>query len=63
MYFDPLKIFLPMGGLFLLASLTLIVYRLFIVRAFGVTAVVLFVTGIQLLGLGMIADMLNKRLR
>ena len=62
LYFNPLKIFLPISGLFISLSLLLMLYRLFIARAFGVTSVVLFVCGIQFLGLGMIADLIDRRL-
>jgi len=63
LYFDPLKVFLPMSALFLCTSLLLVLYRVLFTKAFAVTSVLLFVTGIQLLALGMIADLINKRLR
>jgi glycosyltransferase involved in cell wall biosynthesis len=63
LYFDPLKIFLPMSAFFLLSGLLLFLYRVLFARLFTVTIIVLFVAGIQLLGLGMIADLINKRLR
>ena len=63
LYFDPLKIFLPVGFFFIGVSFLLILYRFFIARAFGVTATVLFVCGIQVLAIGMIADLIDKRLK
>ncbi len=62
LYFQPLKIFLPASGAFILASLLMLVYRMLAGGGFAVTATVLFICGIQLLALGMIADFLDKRL-
>ena len=62
LYFNPLKIFLPISGLFILLSFLLMLYRLFIAEAFGVTSVVFFVCGIQFLGLGMLADLIDRRM-
>ncbi len=63
LYFDPLKIFVPLSGFFLGTSALMILYRLFIGQAFGVTSIILFICGIQLLALGMIADLIDKRLK
>lgn len=63
LYFDPLKIFLPAGLFFIATSLLVLLYRLFIAKAFGVTATVLFICGIQLIAIGMIADLIDKRLK
>lgn len=63
MYFDPLRIFLPMSGFFFLASLGVgFGSWLWTGRVMDVTTVVLFVTGVQMLVLGMFADMLNLRI-
>ncbi len=62
LYFDPLKIFLPISGLFIFLSILLMTYRLFVAEAFGVTSVVFFVCGIQFLGLGMLADLIDRRM-
>ncbi len=63
LYFDPLKIFVPLSGFFLGTSALMVLYRLFISKAFGVTSIIFFICGIQLLGLGMIADLIDKRLK
>jgi glycosyltransferase involved in cell wall biosynthesis len=63
LYFDPLKIFLPLSGLFLGSSILLLLYRLFFEKAFGATSIILFICGIQLLAIGMIADLIDKRLK
>ncbi len=62
LYFNPLKIFLPISGLFIFLSILLMTYRLFVAEAFGVTSVVFFVCGIQFLGLGMLADLIDRRM-
>jgi glycosyltransferase involved in cell wall biosynthesis len=62
MYFNPLKIFLPVSLFFLCVSGGMILHRLLVARAFGVTAVVFFICGMQLLGLGMLADLFDKRI-
>lgn len=62
MYFNPLKIFLPFSLFFILLSAGLSIYRAIYHRFFGVTSVMLFVLGIQLLATGMLADLINKRL-
>ncbi len=59
--FNPLKIFLPISFFFLIVSFFMLLYRVFIGRAFGVTSVIMFVCGIQFLGMGMLADLIDRR--
>lgn len=61
LYFNPLKIFLPISGFFIILSLFMLLYRIFIGRAFGATSIIMFVCGIQFLGLGMLADLIDRR--
>ena len=63
LYFQPLKIFIPLSGLFFCTSVLLLLYRMLVEKAFVVTIVILFVTSVQLFALGMIADMINKRMK
>ncbi|NIO19211.1 MAG: hypothetical protein GTN76_00280 [Candidatus Aenigmarchaeota archaeon] len=63
LYFDPLKVFLPVSCFFLGTGFLMILYRLLVGRAFGVTATVFIIFGIQLLAIGMIADLIDKRMR
>ena len=63
LYFDPLKVFLPVSLIFMGASFLFLLYRFFFEQSFGVTATVLFICGIQLLAIGMIADLIDKRLK
>lgn len=63
MYFDPLRVFIPAAALFLLASLVIGIGSYSITgRVMDVTTVVLFTTGFQTLMVGLLADMLNRRL-
>lgn len=59
--FAPLRFFFPIGFVFMVASAALVVYRAFVGEAFGVVSLILFVTGIQLLALGLLADLVNRR--
>jgi len=61
--FKPLKVFLPVSGFMFLTALGLVLYRIFFNQAFGVTATVIFVGSIQLLAIGMLADLINRRLQ
>lgn len=61
LYFDPLRVFLPLGMLFIVSGLALLVYRAVAGHGFGVTSVLLFVTGVQLIALGLLADLINRR--
>ncbi len=62
LYFDPLKVFLPISLVFFLISLLLLLYRIFIERDFGVTSVLFFIGAFQLLAMGMLADLIDKRI-
>jgi len=63
LYFDPLKVFLPVSLFFMAISFIMVLYRYFFEQAFGVTATVLFICGIQIMAIGMIADLIDKRLK
>lgn len=63
LYFDPLRIFLPMGfGLLFIASI-LFVVRLMQGGGFGVTIPMLVLAGIQIVAIGMLADIIDRRMR
>ncbi|TVM00305.1 MAG: hypothetical protein CV087_14330 [Candidatus Brocadia sp. WS118] len=62
LYFDPLKIFLPISAFFFIASITvLILSYLFTPKIMDITTVILFISGVQILAIGMIADLIDKR--
>jgi hypothetical protein len=64
LYFDPLRVFVPVSALFvLLAAGVAIVSYLVTGRVMDVTTVLLFTTGVQTLAIGMLADMMNRRMR
>ena len=60
--FRPLKIFLPLSLLMLLTGFVLILYRVLVGESFGVTATVIFVGSIQILAIGMLADLIDRRM-
>jgi glycosyltransferase involved in cell wall biosynthesis len=62
MYFDPLRIFLPVTVLLAVAALAVGVGSYYAGRLMDVTTVLLAVTSIQVLAIGMLADMLNRRI-
>lgn len=63
LYFDPLRVFLPIAFLFIVAAGVVAVTSWALTgKIMDVTTVLLFVTGVHMLALGMIADMLNRRL-
>ncbi len=62
-YFDPLRVFIPVAFGFFIASLTVGFGSYFLLdELMDVTTVVLFITAVQMLAIGMLADMLNRRL-
>ncbi len=64
MYFDPLRVFVPIAVLFFLASFGVgFGSWAWTGQVMDVSTVVLFVTGVQMLVLGMFADMLNYQLK
>jgi glycosyltransferase involved in cell wall biosynthesis len=63
LYFDPLRIFLPIGTCLVLTSTVLFVLRLLHVGRFGVTIPMFLLAGIQILAIGMLADLIEKRMK
>ena len=63
MYFDPLKVFLPVSLLFLVAALIKMVRDFIYYQGFYVPAITLtlLVTGIQVGAIGLLADLIVKR--
>jgi glycosyltransferase involved in cell wall biosynthesis len=63
MYFEPLRIFIPAAGIFMFGSAVVGAGSYFLLdRMLDSTTMLLFVTGVQLLAIGMLADVINKRL-
>lgn len=64
LYFDPLKIFLPISAFFFVSSIAVLVLSyLFTPKVMDITTVILFISGVQILAIGMIADLIDKRSR
>jgi glycosyltransferase involved in cell wall biosynthesis len=63
LYFDPLRIFLPIGACLVLTSTVLFVLRLLHIGRFGVTIPMFLLAGIQILAIGMLADLIEKRMK
>ncbi len=62
MFFNPLKVFLPLSLFFMLTALAVLVVSYLTGRVMDITTILLFVTGLQLLALGLLADLVDKRL-
>ena len=61
--FNPLKIFLSVSiGLFFLSFLVFFYSIIFLPYVLDVTALVLFIGGIQILAIGMIADLIHRKI-
>jgi glycosyltransferase involved in cell wall biosynthesis len=63
LYVNPLRIFIPASLFFFAVSLTLFAIRIFSSRAFLTTIIITFICGFELLVLGILADLIDKRLR
>jgi glycosyltransferase involved in cell wall biosynthesis len=62
LYFDPLRVFVPLAAVCAAAAVLVGVgSALFLERIMDASVVILLVTAVQLLGLGMLADVLNRR--
>ena len=62
-YFDPLKIFLPMSIFLFFIGFILLLYRIFIAQVFITTIIILFIASFQILAIGMLADLIDKRMK
>lgn len=64
LYFNPLKIFLPISFLLIFLSIFILLYSFFMMpEIMDITTIVLFVSGIHLMAIGMIADLIDKRFK
>jgi glycosyltransferase involved in cell wall biosynthesis len=62
MYFNPLRVFVPLSLLLFTSSLLALVYRLVHGQGLASLSIILFIAGIQVLTTGMIADLIDRRL-
>jgi len=64
LYFNPLKIFLPMSFILFIAGIAVFLYGYyFLDRVMDVTTILLLVTSIQVAAIGLLADLIDKRLQ
>lgn len=62
LYFNPLKVFMPLSGFVALASIGLLFYSKFIVgRVMDISVIVLLSAALQIAVIGMLADLIDKR--
>lgn len=62
MFFNPLKVFLPLSLFFVFLSLVVLVVSYLRGKVMDITTILLFITGLQILALGLLADLIDKRL-
>jgi len=62
LYFNPLKIFVPFSLLLLLLAVLVFIYSKFLTpQVMDITIIVIIMTAVQILALGLIADLVDKR--
>ena len=61
LYFDPLRIFLPLSLPLIFIGLPLIAYQAIFLRDISTVSVIISLAGVQLLAIGMLADLIDKR--
>jgi len=63
MFFNPLKVFFPLSIFFIFLSLCVLIISYFLGKVMDITTLLLFSTGISLLAIGLVADLINKRIQ
>lgn len=63
LYFNPLKVFYPVAGLLGLTTAGSLAYDIFVNRDLGDKTVLLFVALVQVLSVGLLADLIEKKSR
>jgi len=61
LFYNPLKIFIPLAALVFLGSLASVLYDIIVLDNLSDKSVILFIGFIQILILGLLADLINKR--
>lgn len=62
-YFEPLRVFIPLSFIFVASGfLWLLVLYLLTGKIFDTSTMLFFFTGVQMLAIGMLADMINRRI-
>ena len=64
LYFNPLKIFVPLSIVLVFAGVAVFIWSwLFAGRIYDITTALLIITGIQTLVIGLLADLIDKRIK
>ena len=63
LYINPLRIFLPASIIFFIISFLFYLYRLIFGGGFLVSTIITFICGFQLLVIGLLSDLIDKRLQ
>jgi len=63
MFFNPLKVFLPLAIFFFVAAFSVLIVTALQGKVMDISSIVLFATGLNLLAIGLLADLIDKRLR
>ena len=64
LYFNPLKIFFPASVLMMLLSFFVLFYSYMVLKdVMEITVIMLFISSIQVLAIGLLADLINKKTR
>ncbi len=61
-YFNPLKVFVPLSIVLFIFGISALLYRIFY-GGFGVVSVIFFLAALQILSIGLIADLIGKQLK
>lgn len=63
MYFNPLKVFIPLSLFLIVLSFIVLAYSYFALpRVMDVSTAILFISGVLMLAIGMLADLIDKRM-
>ena len=63
LYFNPLKVFYPVAGLLGVVTVSLLTYDIYVIRDLGDKTVLMFVALVQVLTVGLLADLIEKKSR
>jgi predicted membrane metal-binding protein len=62
LYFDPLRVFGPLSAVLFAASLAVLIYGVVSHHILDGTITVLFTAGLQMLSIGLVADLINRKM-
>ena len=62
-FFNPIKVFFPLGSFFIVLSIAVLIITWLAGRVMDITTIILFTTGMNFLAIGLLADLIDKRLK